>query len=132
MPTPPCDLIATANLILADSPDRSVGLRQTTIDQLESDLAAIGYPADFEFLPNEADPTRRRYFLAPDRYRADGYAAKFLAETVLSEPATWVAPTDDTLRECFLGCAIPAPTRLYPMIRERIAANLADLIRSAR
>jgi hypothetical protein len=54
---------------------------------------------------------------------AGRYAAKFAAETVNTEPAIWLDPTDEAFEKCFANCARIPPRDMYPLIRDVFLAE---------
>jgi len=60
-----------------------------------------------------------------DDTRAEGFAAKWLAEHDCAEPPRVGYPTDEAMAAAFAGCVRPPDARLYPLIRERILAEAA-------
>jgi hypothetical protein len=74
-------------------------------------------------VPGTAFDSRRRAALAglaaqtKDARRISMFAAKFAADTVSAEPASYVEPTDANLSAAFAGCSRPPTVELYPEIR---------------
>jgi hypothetical protein len=59
------------------------------------------------------------------RRRAEGYAAKFRAETINAEPPRRILPTDANLAMILTRCARPARLEEYPAVR-RVLSEWPD------
>jgi hypothetical protein len=55
------------------------------------------------------------------RRRAEGYAAKFRAETINAEPVRSLPPTDANLAMILDRCGRPARPEEYPAVRQALA-----------